>query len=450
MAIPCGSLGFCLWLALGPHGNIKLGGADEPVEFSTPHWVAMMFTAGIGAGTVAWGFGEPLYYLETPPLGIEPYSAAAYEWGHMYPMLHWGIVPWSFYALPAVPIAYNLYVERARFLRIGEASAGALPRLGRSTWKTVIDIFIVLGVVAGAATSLGMGVPLVSALLSELTGLQDSFPIRAAVLAVWVLLFGASTLRGLKRGIRLLAGFNMVLALLLLLVILAIGPTLFIVKMSVNSLGLMTDNFFRAQLWTDPIEQSGFTEAWTVFYWGWWIAFAAFMGLFIARISRGRTIRQLVLGTILWGSLGTLAYMSITGGFALYLELNDILPLSDVLRESGLYAVTATIAANMPLGGISLAFFIVLCIVFYATTMDSAAFVAACVCSRNLRASHEPQLSMRIAWIAVLFLITAGVTLSDSLTAVQSLTVIGSLPVIPILIVMSVSLLRRLKAHRTR
>ncbi len=450
LALGMGSLGFCLWLAFGPHGKIKLGGADEPVEFSTPHWVAMMFTAGIGAGTVAWGFGEPLYYLETPPLGIEPYSAAAYEWGHMYPMLHWGVVPWSFYALPAVPIAYNLYVERARFLRIGEASAGALPRFGRSAWKVVIDIFIVLGVVAGAATSLGMGVPLVSALLSELTGLQDSFPIRAAVLTVWVLLFGASTLRGLKRGIRVLADFNMALALLLLLVILAIGPTLFIVKMIVNSLGLMTDNFFRTQLWTDPIEQSGFTEAWTVFYWGWWIAFAAFMGLFIARISRGRTIRQLVLGTILWGSLGTLAYLSITGGFALYLELNDVLPLSEILRESGLYAVTATIAANMPFGGVSLAFFIVLCIVFYATTMDSAAFVAACVCSKNLRASHEPQLSMRIAWIAVLFLITVGVTLSDSLTAVQSITVIGSLPVIPILIVMSVSLVRRLKAHRTR
>ncbi|MDE0362376.1 MAG: BCCT family transporter, partial [Rhodospirillaceae bacterium] len=102
------ALGFCLWLALGPHGSVKLGGADEPVEFSTPHWVAMMFTAGIGAGTVAWGFGEPIYYLETPPLGIAPYSSEAYEWGHMYPMLHWGIIPWAFYALPAVPIAYTL------------------------------------------------------------------------------------------------------------------------------------------------------------------------------------------------------------------------------------------------------------------------------------------------------------------------------------------------------
>jgi len=156
-----------------------------------------------------------------------------------------------------------------------------------------------------------------------------------------------------------------------------------------------------------------------------------------------------VLGTILWGSLGTLTYMSITGAFSLHLQLNEILPLSDILRDSGLYAVTATIAAHLPFGNLSLVFFIVLCIVFYATTMDSAAFVASCVCSKNLRASQEPRVSMRVAWITVLFLITLGVTLSGSLSAVQSLTVIGSLPIIPILIVMSVSLVQRLNARRT-
>ena len=450
LALGMVSLGFCLWLAYGPHGSIKLGGVDEPVEFSTTHWVAMMFTAGIGAGTVAWGFGEPLYYLETPPLGIEPYTSEAYEWAHMYPLLHWGIIPWSFYALPAVPIAYTLYVERLRFLRISEASTSALPHYGLSTWKIVIDIFIVLGIIAGTTTSLGIGVPLVSALLSELTGIQDSIPVKVAVLVVWAMLFGASTLRGLKRGIQKLADFNMVLAMLLLLAILVVGPTLFILKMTVNSVGLMADNFFRTSLWTDPINQSGFTEDWTVFYWGWWIAFAAFMGLFIARISRGRTIRQLVLGTIVWGALGTVTYLSITGAFALHLELNNLLPLSSILEESGLYAVTARIAAHLPFGNLSLTFFIVLCIVFYATTMDSAAFVSACVCSKNLRADQEPQLRMRIAWIVVIFLMTMGVTLSGSLSAVQSLTVIGSLPVIPILIVMSVSLVRRLNAHGTR
>ena len=140
--------------------------------------------------------------------------------------------------------------------------------------------------------------------------------------------------------------------------------------------------------------------------------------------------------------------MSISGAFALHLELNNVLPLSDILRYSCLYAVTAAIAGHLPFGNLSLVFFIVLCIVFYATTMDSAAFVAACVCSKNLRASQEPQLRMRLAWISVLFLMTLGVTLSGSLSAVQSLTVIGSLPVIPILIVMSVSLVRRLNARR--
>jgi len=442
-----GAFFYALWLAFGKYGAITLGDASEKPEFSTPHWVAMMFTAGIGAGLVTWAFGEPLYYIQTPPFGIEPMSSAAYEWAHMYPLIHWGVVPWAFYAVAAVPIAYSLYVLKRPFLRIGEACDDALPKSGKGFYKNLIDLFIILGIIAGTTTSLGIGVPLLSAMIAELTGVQDSFGVKLSVLLVWVLLFGGSTLRGLKKGIQKLADLNMILAGLLMLIILVVGPTLFILNMTTNSLGLMADEFFRIILWTDPIDKTSFPYDWTVFYWAWWIAFAAFVGLFIARISRGRTIRQTVFGTIIWGSLGTMTYLAIAGGYALYLQKEGILPLTEILNDQGLAVMTAKIAANMPLGKVSLAFFMLLCTIFYATTMDSAAYVAAGVSSKEFNPDEDPALALRFAWIGILFLMTLGVVLSDSLDTVMSITIIGSVPVLPILVLMCVSLTRQLKRN---
>jgi len=448
-----GILFYTLWLALGRYGNVKLGDADEKPEFGTLHWIAMMFTAGIGAGLVTWAFGEPINYLMAPPLGIEAGTSAAYEWAHMYPLIHWGFVPWAFYAIASIPIAYSLYVRKNPKLLISESCDAALPSAGKPVVKNIIDVLIILGIIAGTTTSLGIGVPLLTALISELTGLADNTTLKIFVLAGWVLLFGTSTILGLKKGIQKLADINMVLAGLLMFLILVVGPTVFILNMTTNSLGLMADNFLRIIFWSDPIDQTGFVGGWTVFYWAWWLAFAAFVGLFIARISRGRTIKQVLLGTLIWGCLGTMSYLSIAGGYALHLErLHQLgeggLPLVQTLTDNGsngLYLITADIAGNMPAGKITLALFIVVCVIFYATTMDSAAYIAASVSSKEINPESDPPLISRFTWIAILFLMTLGAVLTGSLDTVMAITVIGSLPLLPILILMCVSLTRQLK-----
>jgi len=440
-----GAIIFCLWLSLGRFGHVKLGDADEKPEFSGLHWVAMMFTAGIGAGLMTWAFVEPIYYLQTPPFGIEPHSSAAFEWAHMYPVFHWGLIPWAFYALPTVPIAYPLYVKKDKFLRVSAACDQALPHSGKSGAKTLIDIFIILGLLGGTATSLGLGVPLVSALTAELFGITDSQLVKFSVLGLWVLLFGASTLRGLKKGIQVLADINMVLAGVVLAFIFIAGPTLFILNMSVNSIGLMLDNMIRMSFWSDPIEKTGFVQDWTVFYWAWWLAYATLMGLFVGRISRGRTIKQVIMGTLLWGSLGTSLFLLVAGGYALDLQLNNIQDLSATLTTQGMSAVTADAVAALPFGKLVLTVFIILCLIFYATTMDSAAFVLAGVCSKDLPSHQDPQLSLRISWILIVGLFTAGMIISGNLNTVKSLTVISSLPLIPILTIMCVSLIKELK-----
>ena len=441
------SVVFALWLAFGPYAQLKLGDGDAP-EFSTVSWVAMMFTAGIGASLVAWGFGEPMFYLATPPFGIEPNSSEAVVWAHAYPLFHWGIVPWAMYTIPAVPVAYRLFVLRDPRLRVGAVCAPGLPVALRPTLTRLIDVLIVLGIVGGAATSLGVGVPLVSAMLARLTGLPDALWLKGVVLVGWTLLFGTSCYRGLKGGIRVLADINMVLAVAMIVFVLIAGPTVFILSMTTNSVGLLLDHFFSMALYTDPVERSGFPENWTVFYWAWWLAYAPMMGLFFGRISRGRTVRQLVLGIIGFGTLGTCTYLAVAGGYSLHLHLQGALGIADTLAESGLSTMVAQIIDSLPLAPLPLVAFTVLSVIFYATCLDSSAYVLASICTRDLTHSEEPPRLQRVLWSAALALIAAGVLSVGGLDTVKTGTILSALPLIPIVALMCWAFVRQLEQAR--
>jgi len=439
------ALAFALWLAFGRYGNVVLGQPGVPPEYSDVHWVAMMFTCGIGGSLIAWGIAEPVFYMQTPPFGVEPLSAASMEWAHVYPIFHWGIMPWAFYAIPAVPIAYMLFVRDMPMMKISAACEPFLPKRWPGFYARSIDLIIALGILGGTATSLGLGVPLVSALVSELLGIPDQLMTKAVVLFVWFSIFGASAWRGLDKGIKILADLNMGLVFVCLAFILIVGPTLFILSTTVNSLGMLIDNFARMSLWTDPVLKSGFPEDWTVFYWAWWIAFAPYVGLFVGRISRGRTIRQVILGTLGWGTLGTTAFLAIIGGYAIHLEASGQLSLTTVLAENGMSVVSAKALAALPWGKLVLVIFISLSVIFYATTFDSASYTVASVCSRDLHNDQEPLRIGRLSWALALAVMALGLLVSGSYQVVQSATVVSSVPLLPILILMCVSLVSWLK-----
>lgn len=440
------ALGFCLWLAFGQYAHVKLGKAGEPPEYATIHWIALMFTAGIGGNIAVWGFAEPIFYLQTPPMGAEPHSAEAVAWAHLYPLFHWGIIPWAIYTVPAVPIAYMLYVKREPILRISAACEEALPQKGRERAKSFIDMLIVLGLIGGTSTSLGLGVPFVSALTAELFGIPDSVVVKLIMLSVWTILFGASAYRGLKKGIKILADINMVFAIIITFFVLLAGPTLFILSLTVNTMGVFLDNFWSMVFWTDPIEKSGFPETWTIFYWAWWLAYAAFMGLFIGRISRGRTIQQLVLGVMGWGTVGTCVFLTIAGGYSLHVELDNVFPVSQTLTDEGMFVAATKVMVQLPLSKPILLFiFTVLCIIFYATTIDSAAYVLSSICTKDLSNDQEPPRYSRLVWAFALALLTAGLLISGGLKTAQTTTVVFSLPLIPIILFMSISIVRWLQ-----
>ncbi len=436
---------FALWLAFGRYGRVKLGARYEKPEYSTIHWIAMMFTCGVGAGLIVWGFAEPLFYLATPPLGIEKGSNQAVEFAHMYPLFHWGMSSWAIYAVPAVPIAYLLYVRKEPVLRVSKACEDSLPKTGRKAVKLLIDILIIFGIIGGTATALGLGIPMVSALLAEFLGIPDSKIIKFGMLALWAAIFSFSVYRGLKRGIKILADINLVLAFVAIAFIFVVGPTLFILKISVNSIGVFLNNFTSISMWTDPVGNSHFPEDWTVFYWTWYLAFTAFVGLFIARISRGRTIRELILGVLIWGSFGTSIFLMVMGGYALNLETTGAMNVSQILSDQGMFVLTAKILGGLPLGKLVLLLFLILSTIFYATNVDSAAYVLSSISSKNLRGDQEPPRSNRLVWALLLALITAGLIVAEEIKTIQAATIVSALPLGPIVILMCASLLKWLK-----
>jgi BCCT family betaine/carnitine transporter len=440
-----GAFCFAMWLAFGRYSQVKLGLPSDQPEFSELSWAAMMFSAGIGIGLVSWAFVEPVYYLSTPPMGIEPHTAQAMEWAHMYGQFHWSFIPWSLYAIAAVPVAYMLYVKERPTLRISAACEGILTTRKLQRLNPVIDTLVIIGLIGGAGTSLGLGVPLVSAFVSSLFDIPDTLLTRLGVLAFWTLIFGASVYRGLNKGIRILSDINIVLAVLILLFILIVGPTVFILTLSANSVGLMLNNFVHMSFWLDPIEAGGFPEAWTLFYWAWWISYAPMMGLFFGRISRGRTIRQLILGVLCWGSLGCCSFLAICGGYALALELNDSLQVVSILQANGIPQTVVAIVNQLPWGSVMIALYTILSFVFLATTLDSAAYVLASISTRDLPGDQEPAKANRLVWAFSLAFIAVGLLMVGGLKTVQSTTIITALPLIPVLLLLVLSLLRWLK-----
>ena len=243
MLVPAVSIIFLLWLSFGPYAHVKLGGPDDKPEFSTLNWVAMLFCCGVGSSIIVWGVAEPIYYIDGPPLGLEPRSTAAFSIAHALPTFHWGIHGWAIYTVGTLAVAYSVYVRRQPRLRLSAACEPVLGRHGRGGLGAAVEVLVVIGTVGGYGTSLGLGVPFIAAFISMLLGVPDDTKLKAAVLIVWTAIFAASAWRGLAKGMQILSRINLWLVFVTLGFILVVGPTLFICDLSVNSLGQIFSNF---------------------------------------------------------------------------------------------------------------------------------------------------------------------------------------------------------------
>jgi len=440
-------------LAFGRFGSVVLGGADDKPEFSDYSWAAMLFCAGIGGGLMFWAPVEWAYYFDTAPFGVEARSVTAAQWASTYGLFHWGPTAWCFYALPTIAIAYPYYVKQIPFLRFSTSCQYFIGTNEESVAARFIDVLFMIALLGGAGSSLGFTTPLIAACISQLTGIDNGFALEVFAVFLCVGLFSVSVWMGLKKGIKRLSDINLGLALSLLAFVLIAGPTVFLLKTSVEGVGLMLDNFIRLNTWTDAFTDSGFTESWTIWYWAWWVAYGPFVGLFVTRISRGRTIRQVALGMIGYGSLGTMLFYMVLGNYGLSLEWFGTLSVTGILGEHGQASAVVAILEQLPWPGIVVAVFCIVTVVFTATTYDSASYILAAAATRRIRAGDDPARWHRLFWavalaVVPLTLMFAGRLADDpraGLTVVQTATLVVSLPIIFVGVLMSISLFKQLR-----
>ena len=441
-----GLLIFLAWLATTHYGAVKLGDPDSVPEFSTFSWVAMLFSTGVGAGLMYWAVIEWAYYIDRPPFGIEARSTEAIEWAGSYGLFHWGISAWAFYCLPALAIAYPYYCRKIPYLRLSTGVMEFLPNGVNSKRGRLIDFLFMINLIGGTGTSLGLATPMIAATFSKLFGLDHDFTLEVSIVILCVGIFGTSAYLGLEKGIKRLSDLNMIVAMALLFFVLAVGPTLFILKMGTNGIGLVLQNFIRMSTWTDPVAATGFVEDWTVFYWAWWVAYGPFVGIFTARISEGRTIRQVIGGMLAFGSMGAWLFFIVFGNYGMHLELNDLLNVTELMKDPGPPEAISQVFLSLPMGYAALALFAVVCVVFLATTYDSASYALASVASQKLEAGENPARWNRLFWAFALAVLPISLMFIDGgLKVVLSTTIVVSLPLLVVGVLMCVSLLRMLR-----
>lgn len=436
---------FLSWLAFGRYGKVKLGDKDDQPDYSTFTWVGMLFCAGVGAGLMYWACIEWAYYYDTPPFEAEPGSAEALRWASSYGVFHWGITAWAFYCLPAIAIAYPYYVKKVPLLRF---STGAHYFLGKNPAggaARTIDLLFMLALLGGAGSSLGFSTPMISAGISRLTGVEQGFGLDAAVVILCIALFAGSVFFGLEKGFKKLSGLAVQLAIALLIFIVLVGPTAFILNAGVNSIGHVIQNFISMNTWTEPFGDSGFVKDWTMFYWAWWIAYAPFVGLFVTRISRGRTIQQVITGMLLFGSLGCAVFYIVLGNLSLYHFLEGNIDVVALLKESGGKDVIVAALDQLPASGLVIFIFMIVSILFCATTYDSAALTLAGAATKKLPIGENPARWHRIFWAMMLGVLPITLLFVSGLTTLQTVLLIVSLPILLIGVTMSVALVKSLR-----
>ncbi len=431
---------FTLSIAFSRFGKLCLGPDGEPPEFSFPSWLAMIFSGGMGVGLVFWGVAEPMMHFNEPPLGIgDPRTAEAAQMGMRYAFFHWGLHQWANFAVVGLAIAY----VRFRHNSYGLISETLRPLLGTRVdrgWGKAIDTLAVVSTIFGVATTLGLGTLQINSGLSQLADISYGFTSQFMIIGVVGGLFMISALTPLDKGIRLLSNANMALATLLLLFVLTFGPTAFIFEVMTQTLGEYLGNITEMSLVTTPYSKEHWVEQWTMFYWAWGLSWAPFVGSFIARVSRGRTIREFVLGVMIVPVILSMLWFSTFGGSSIYFDLYNQAGIADAVAveaPAGLYVLL-----NLLPGGEFLAVGAILLVaMFVITSADSATFVLGMFTSKGVL---NPTRFVRILWGGLQLLVAAVLLLSGGLYGLRTVSIIAAFPFMLIMVLMTISLYKDL------
>lgn len=444
-------LGYLIFLALSPYGNVRLGGPDAVPEFSRAGWLSMLFSAGMGIGLMFYSVAEPLYHLAEPPHGAAPGSPAAYDDAIATTFLHWGLHAWGIYVLMGLCVAYFSFNKK---LPLSIRSVFT-PLLGERIYGWpghTIDVLATVATLFGVATSLGLGAQQINAGLNHLFGLPVSAAVQVALIAGVTALATISVVLGLKKGIKRLSVANMCFAGALLAFVVVIGPTLFVLNGLVENVGIYLNDLVALGFWNETYTRGSWQNGWTVFYWGWWIAWSPFVGMFIARISKGRTIRELIGSALLAATAMTFIWLSVFGGSALFVELSGPGGLvaaaqEDVARSLFVFLETLPIASGidllpgiLPLIG---ALATISIVTFFVTSSDSGSLVIDIITAGG---KPNPPTAQRVYWASLEGVVAAVLLVGGGLTALQTAAISAGLPFAILILAMIWSFHRAISA----
>ena len=435
---------FLIFLCISKFGNYKFGGDEALTEFSYLSWVGMLFCSGIGGGIIYWSGVEWSYYVGNPPFGVMPYSEESFSLATAYGLFHWGISAWSIYGIPAIALSIAFYKYKLNSLRLSSSLSGlGIPNIESTLFGRFIDLIFILATVGAAGGTIGSYIPMLSSGFSEIFNINNGLYLDILVICLCVSLFGYSVYKGLDKGIKKLSNFNLLLALFFLLIIIFSTNVLSLIETSLSGLLFSITNFWDMST-LGISEESEFAEEWTIFYWAWWVAFGPLVGLFIARISRGRSLRQVILGMLLFGTLGTWLFYMILGGFAMNLELSGEFAVLQSMNSIGHADTAIAVVKNLPLETFMIFIFCLITIIFVTTSYDSMSYVISYHVLKTSNENKEPDKKLRLFWALILGILPAALVIYSDHSVALDIILITSLPLMLIYPLMAISIYREL------
>jgi choline/carnitine/betaine transport len=435
---------FVLWLALSRYGNIPLGRDDEEPEFRTISWIAMMFSAGMGIGLMFYGVSEPVSHFVNPPPGTgDPGNPQAVQNAMATTLFHWTLHPWAIYAVVGLAIAYGVY-RKGRLQLISAAFEPLIGRHAHGPWAKIIDMLAIFATLFGSAASLGLGALQIRSGLEIVTGLNAAGnAVLVVIIAILSVAFVLSAVTGVAKGIQWLSNINMVLAVALALFVFLVGPTVFILNLIPTTLGsyLQELAMMSARTGAEGGTTNQWLAGWTVFYWAWWLSWTPFVGMFIARISRGRTIRQFVSGVLLVPSLVSLVWFCVFGGAAIRLQQTG----TDIAAAGGLESQLFSTLQAYPFATAASVLVMVLVAIFFVSGADAASIVMGTLSERGTMEPSRPVVifwGLAMAAVAAVMLLVGG---EDALSGLQKVTIVAALPFVVVMVGLAVALVKDLR-----
>ena len=441
-------LGFLVILALSKYGDIRLG--KEKPQYSTLSWVAMMFFCGNGAGTVYWAFLEWGYHFNAAPQlnGVAVSEAVNYELSMAYTFFDWGPSAWALLCVFVLPFAYHYYIKGDSELKFSVLCKYSLgEKAVRGVFGKVVDFLFIFAAVGSISITAGTSASTISATLADLIGINQSFTLTTMVLVGVALLYSASSFVGIEKGMRRISDSNVYLCMMLLGFIFIVGPTQYIIDSMVNSTGILAQEYLRMSLWTDPVARTGYPQGWTAFYLVYWLTFGPFTGLFVAKISKGRKIKEVIANMLISGPLGLFLFFGVIGGYQQSLRIKGIIDIPNMLATGqGENIATATLN-SLPLSKIVMVVYLFVIVLFLATTLDAASFTLSSTVSKKLKATDEPNPFLKLIWCLVLVALPIAISfIGTDINTIKSIVLSTGLPLVVILVIIYHGFLRELFA----